>query len=108
MLYLLHEHDRSRQRRAHLHVSALTDGALLAQTRKFAHLEHHLEVTVIDHLHEIHARRLHLRRGFSSLFDYAVRELGYSDSAASRRISAMKLCEELPEVRDGLQTDRSL
>ena len=84
-------------------VSALTDDALLAQTRKFAHLEHHVEVTVIDHLHEIHARRLHLRRGFSSLFDYTVRELGYSDSAASRRISAMKLCEELPEVRDGLQ-----
>ncbi len=84
-------------------VSALTDDALLAQTRKFAHLEHHVEVTVIDHLHEIHARRLHLRRGFSSLFDYTVRELGYSDSAASRRISAMKLCEELPELRDGLQ-----
>ncbi len=84
-------------------VSALTDDALLAQTRKFAHLEHHVEVTVIDHLREIHTRRLHLRRGFSSLFDYAVRELGYSDSAASRRISALKLCEDLPEVRDGLQ-----
>ena len=84
-------------------VSALTDDALLAQTRKFAHLEHHVEVTVIDHLREIHTRRLHLRRGFSSLFDYAVRELSYSDSAASRRISALKLCEDLPEVRDGLQ-----
>ena len=31
-------------------------------------------------------------RGFSSLFDYAVRELGYSDAAAARRIGAMRLC----------------
>ena len=71
-------------------VSGLTDDALLAQTRKLARIEQQLNVTVIDHLREIEARRLYLRRGFSSLFDYAVRELGYTDSAASRRINATR------------------
>ena len=84
-------------------VSGLTDDALLAQTRKLARIEQQLNVTVIDHLREIEARRLYLRRGFSSLFDYAVRELGYTDSAASRRINAMRLCKEFEEVREGLQ-----
>ena len=84
-------------------VSGLADDALLAQTRQLARIEQQLNVTVIDHLREIEARRLYLRRGFSSLFDYAVRELGYTDSAASRRINAMRLCKEFEEVREGLQ-----
>ena len=84
-------------------ISGLSDNALLAQTRKLAHLEQQLQVTVIDHLREIHTRRLYLSRGFSSLFDYVVRELGYTDSAAARRINAMHLCAEFEEVREGLQ-----
>ena len=66
--------------------------------------EHHLEVVVIDHLREIHKRRLYLRLGFSSLFDYAVRELGYSDAAAWRRIKAMRLCADVEGVRERLQS----
>ena len=84
-------------------ISGLSDNALLAQTRKLAHLEQQLQVTVIDHLREIHTRRLYLSRGFSSLFDYVVRELGYTDSAAARRINTMHLCAEFEEVREGLQ-----
>ena len=53
-------------------VSALSDDRLLEQTKELSGIEHHLEVVVIDHLREILKRRLYLRRGFSSLFDYAV------------------------------------
>ena len=60
-------------------------------------------MVVIDHLREIQKRRLYLRRGFSSLFDYAVRELGYSDAAAWRRIKAMRLCADVEGVRERLQ-----
>ena len=59
-------------------VFALSDQVLLAQTRELARVEQALQITVLDHLREIDARRLHLRRGYSSLFDYAVRELGYT------------------------------
>ena len=52
---------------------------------------------------EIEARGLYLERGFSSLFDYAVRELGYSDAAAARRIGAMRLCADQPDAREGLR-----
>ncbi len=84
-------------------VSALSDDRLLEQTKELSGIEHHLEVVVIDHLREIQKRRLYLRRGFSSLFDYAVRELGYSDAAAWRRIKAMRLCAEVDGVRERLQ-----
>ena len=84
-------------------VSALSDDRLLERTKELSGIEHHLEVVVIDHLREIDKRRLYLRRGFSSLFDYAVRELGYSDAAAWRRIKAMRLCADVDGVRERLQ-----
>ena len=72
-------------------VSGLSDDQLLEQIGKLARLDHQIQVFVIDHLCEIEARRLYLARGFSSLFDYVARGLGYSDAAAWRRINAMKL-----------------
>ena len=84
-------------------VSGLSDRELLAQTKDLARVERHLQGAIIDHLAEIDARSLFLRRGYSSLFDYAVRELGYSDAAAARRIGAMRLCAEQPQARERLR-----
>ena len=84
-------------------VSALSDDRLLERTKELSGIEHQIEVVVIDHLREIDKRRLYLRRGFSSLFDYAVRELGYSDAAAWRRLKAMRLCADFDGVRERLQ-----
>ena len=40
---------------------------------------------------------------YSSLFDYAMRELGYSEGAAWRRIKAMRLCSDTAGTRERLQ-----
>ena len=64
---------------------ALSDRELLRETSNLVRHERHLQGAIIDHLAEIEARGLYLERGFSSLFDYAVRELGYSDAAAARQ-----------------------
>ena len=84
-------------------VGALSDRELLREARNLVRHERHLQGAVIDHLTEIEARGLYLERGFSSLFDYAVRELGYSDAAAARRIGAMRLCTDQPDAREGLR-----
>ncbi len=84
-------------------VGALSDRELLRQTSTLVRHERHLQGAVIDHLAEIEARRLFLQRGCSSLFDYAVRELGYSDPAAARRIGAVRLCADQPDARERLR-----
>ena len=84
-------------------VGALSDRELLRETSNLVRHERHLQGAIIDHLAEIEARGLYLQRGFSSLFDYAVRELGYSDAAAARRIGAMRLCADQPHAREGLR-----
>ena len=84
-------------------LSGLPDQVLLAHTRSLVLHEQALQLAVLDHLREIQARHLHLRLGFSSLFDYAVHELGYSEGAAWRRIKAMRLCSDTAGTRERLQ-----
>ncbi len=84
-------------------IGVLSDRELLRQTTTLVRHERHLQGAIIDHLTEIEARRLFLQRGCSSLFDYAVRELGYSDAAAGRRIGAVRLCADQPGARERLR-----
>ena len=76
-------------------VAALPDYLLLSQTRQLARHEQALQILVLDHLREIEARQLHLTRGYGSLYDYVVRELGYTAAAAWRRIKAMRLSTQI-------------
>ena len=77
----------------------MTNDQLLLQTKTLVQKERNINIHVLQHLQEIQSRKLYLKRGFSSLFEYAVKELGYSESSAYRRIKAMKLCKELPETK---------
>ena len=52
-------------------IGELPDYLLLAQAKQLARHEQALQILVLDHLREIQARRLYLRRGYGSLFDYA-------------------------------------
>ncbi len=84
-------------------VAALPDYLLLRQTRQLARHEQALQILVLDHLREIEVRSLHLTRGYGSLFDYVVHELGYTAAAAWRRIKAMRLCSQTSGARELLQ-----
>ena len=77
----------------------LSNYKLLSQTKTLVQKERKLNIFILQHLQEIELRKLYLEKGFSSLFDYAVRELGYSSGAAYRRIKAMRLCRDIPETK---------
>jgi phage terminase small subunit len=81
----------------------LDNETLLKQTRDLASEERKITLEILSHLREINRRRLFALRGYSSLFEYVTRELGYSDASASRRIAAMRLIAELPEVENKIK-----
>ena len=87
-------------------IKQLSNKELLSQTKFLVQKERDIHIQVLRHLAEIDSRKLFFSQGFFSLFDYAVRELGYSEGAAYRRIKAMKLCRELPETANRLQSGR--
>jgi len=84
-------------------LTSLSDSNLLSQTKLLVQKERKLTVEVLEHLCEIDQRKLYLKRGFSSLFEYATKELGYSEGSTYRRINAMKLCREFPETAFKIQ-----
>ena len=87
-------------------IKQLSNQELLAQTKLLVQKERNLHIQVLHHLKEIDSRKLYFKMGFSNLFDYAVKELSYSEGAAYRRIKAMKLCRDLPETESRLKSGR--
>jgi 5-methylcytosine-specific restriction endonuclease McrA len=67
--------------------------------------ERAMTVAVLHDLNEVERRRLYLDLGCSSLFDYCVRKLKYSSSAAARRIQAARCIRRFPAVLRLLQAN---
>lgn len=81
-----------------MNLKHLTDGQLLTDLKKYVCDERALLSRILYHLKEVNDRKLYSSLGFKSLFEYACIELKYSHDQAYRRIQAMKLLKELPEI----------
>ncbi len=78
----------------------ISDSDLIKNTKILARSEREFGVAVLHHLREIERRKAYSAMGIKSLYDYCVDELGYSGGAAHRRIDAMKLLQEMPEIEE--------
>ena len=87
-----------------MNLTKITDSNLIANTETLAREERGLLTKVLHHLREIERRRLYSSLGYKSLFDFATRKLGYSEDQAYRRIAAMRLLSELPDVETSIQS----
>src|SRR4051794_3851889 len=85
-------------------VQKLDNNTLLNKTKSLATAERKITLEVLHHLREIFRRRLFALRGFNSIFEYATKELGYSDASAQRRLAAMRLLTEIPEAEDKIKS----
>ena len=76
----------------------LSDEALLEKVEDLARRERRMTFNVVMHLGEVERRRIYVREGYASMFDYCTRRLGYSESAACRRIKTYRCIRDFPEV----------
>ncbi len=84
-------------------LKSLSNERLLQNTQALVAEERKLTTSILWHMHEIQKRRLYAEKGYGSLFEYAVKELSYSEAAAGRRIAAMRLLVEVPEIEPALE-----
>lgn len=85
-------------------LNSLPDRDLISQTKQLVQTERDVLTKILQHLREIERRRLFSDFGCSSLFDYAVKELKYSEPQAARRLQAMRLIKEIPEVEKKIES----
>ncbi len=72
-------------------------GKLVRTERKITHL-------ILECIAEIDHRKIYLQKAHSSLYEYLIKEFGYSPSAALRRIESARLLREVPEMAEKIET----
>jgi hypothetical protein len=83
-------------------LAELSDGDLLAGTRRLVGASNQLLASLLAHLAEVEARGVHRTRACSSLYTYCVYELRLSEDAAFRRVSASRLVRRFPALFDAI------
>ena len=86
-----------------MNLTHLTDEELDQQLVGLARKEREILTDILNHLRECEARRLYSKYKFQSLFEYAIKRMGYSEDQAARRISAMRLLKELPAIEEKIE-----
>jgi len=84
-------------------VKSLCDEVLLAQTDYLVNEERQNTILILRHLREIEIRRLFVDLGFSSMYEYCIKHLKYSEGQTQRRLSSARLFTELPEIENKIQ-----
>lgn len=83
-----------------MNLKHLTDKALLQDIKKLVQKELDSTTGVLHHLKEIERRKLFCDLGYSSIVEYAIKELGYAETAALRRVKSARLINEMPELSE--------
>jgi hypothetical protein len=76
----------------------LTDDGLLAMITRTWQESRTLTVALLRLLQEVEQRRLHARLGYSSMFDFATRKIGLTESEAYYRIRAARAASRFPSI----------
>lgn len=77
---------------------SLSDSQIVSGSKAARAQEHSGMLSSLGFIVETERRKIHLKTGCSSLFDYCIRELGYSESQAMRRITAARCIVKCPQA----------
>jgi 5-methylcytosine-specific restriction endonuclease McrA len=75
-----------------------SDKALLSGIRQLSETERKTVLEILVHLIEIDRRRLYLHMGYSSLYEFCVKHLSYSESQAVRRTRTARCIRDYPWI----------
>jgi len=71
---------------------------IVKKLETLAKVERRISVKILRRLMEVERGRIHLDMGYSSLFIFLTKHLKYSDGSAYRRIEAMKILRDVPDL----------
>ena len=81
----------------------LSDAELNQKLKSIAADERKMTMIAIEHIAEVDLRKLYLKLGFSSMYEYLRTEIGYSEGCAQRRIDAARLAQNNPELGEKIK-----
>ena len=88
----------------HQNLKHLSNDELDSRLKSLIKKENELLGEILLHIQEVDGRKLYLKKGCASLFEYLTKHHGYSNGPAQRRIDAARLLKEVPTLLEDLQT----
>jgi hypothetical protein len=82
----------------------ITNSELTEKLKSLVSSERKITKAIIESIAEVDRRKLYLEMAYPSLFEYLTKEIGYSPSAAQRRIDAARLFQQVPTLTDKIAT----
>lgn len=76
---------------------------LTTRLEKLVHSERKITHVILIHILEIESRRIYAELGFDGMFSYLTKGLGYSESAAYRRLQSARLLKTAPAAAAKLE-----
>ncbi len=86
--------------------SSLIPEGLISEIRSLAKKEQGLTLQVIELIAQIDQKKLFYRLGFPSLYDFVTQDLGYEAASAMRRIQAARLLQDLPDMKEKIESKK--
>ena len=85
-------------------LKSIQDEKIISQLKNLVGQEREILAEILYHLLEMQERKLHLAEGYPSLYVYCVKVLNYTEAQAYRRIAAMQLLKEIPELKTNIES----
>ena len=77
-------------------LGSISDRRLLSRIRRLSDRERETVLSILVHLVEIDRRQLYVPLGFSSLYKFCVKQLGYCEATAARRVAVARCISRPP------------
>ncbi len=85
-------------------ISKLSTQDLMGRFGNLVQTERKITEMILEYIIEIDRRKLYLEKAYPSLFEFLVKEFGYSPSSAMRRIESARLLREIPEMSEKIKS----
>lgn len=81
----------------------ISNDELILRMQKLVRTERKVMHLVLPHIAEIEYRKLYADLGFDGMYSYLTQGLGYSESAAYRRLKSARLLKQIPSVAEKIE-----
>ena len=86
-----------------MNIKTISNEDLKNRLTKLVQTERKITHLILECINEIEIRKIHLKEGFASLFDYLTRKVGYTPASAQRRIDGARLLRQIPEMSASIE-----
>lgn len=83
--------------------SKISNAELCSRMEKLVRTERKITHLILLHINEIESRRLYADLGYDGMFSYLTKGLGYSESAAYRRLQSARVFKQVPSIGEKLE-----